>query len=104
MAATVARRPDAVARTATATDVAAALAVCSETRMPVTLGHRPQSIAIFTLGGWLACRSAGQHSTRYGKIEDMIVGLEVALADGRVIRTGGAPRAATGPDLTRAAR
>jgi len=66
----------------------------------LTLGHRPQSIAISTVGGWLACRSAGQYSTRYGKIEDMVVGLEVALADGEVIRTGGAPRAATGPDLT----
>ena len=25
----------------------------------LTLGHRPQSIAISTVGGWLACRSAG---------------------------------------------
>jgi alkyldihydroxyacetonephosphate synthase len=65
-----------------------------------TLGHRPQSLRISTVGGWLACRSAGQYSTRYGKIEDMVAGLDVALADGRVIRTGGAPRAATGPDLT----
>jgi alkyldihydroxyacetonephosphate synthase len=66
-----------------------------------TLGHWPQSIALSTVGGWLACRSAGQYSTRYGKIEDMVTGLEVALADGRVIRTGGrAPRAAAGPDLT----
>jgi alkyldihydroxyacetonephosphate synthase len=67
----------------------------------LTLGHWPQSIALSTVGGWLACRSAGQYSTRYGKIEDMVAGLEVALADGRVIRTGGtAPRTATGPDLT----
>ena len=67
----------------------------------LTLGHRPQSLAISTVGGWLACRSAGQYSTRYGKIEDMVVGLEVALADGRLIRTGGrAPRSATGPDLS----
>ena len=67
----------------------------------VTLGHWPQSMALSTVGGWLACRSAGQYSTRYGKIEDMVAGLEVALADGRVIRTGGTgPRAATGPDLT----
>jgi alkyldihydroxyacetonephosphate synthase len=66
----------------------------------LTLGHRPQSVAISTVGGWLACRSAGQYSTRYGKIEDMVAGLDVALADGRVIRTGGAARAATGPDLT----
>jgi alkyldihydroxyacetonephosphate synthase len=66
----------------------------------VTLGHWPQSIDLSTVGGWLACRSAGQYSTRYGKIEDMVVGLDVALADGRVVRTGGAPRAAVGPDLT----
>jgi alkyldihydroxyacetonephosphate synthase len=67
----------------------------------LTLGHRPQSLAISTVGGWLACRSAGQYSTRYGKIEDMVAGLEVALADGRLVRTGGGgPRAATGPDLT----
>src|SRR5205807_9287211 len=67
----------------------------------VTLGHWPQSMALSTVGGWLACRSAGQYSTRYGKIEDMVVGLEVVLADGRVVRTGGSgPRAAVGPDLT----
>ena len=66
----------------------------------VTLGHWPQSMALSTVGGWLACRSAGQYSTRYGKIEDMVVGMEVALADGRLIRTGGrGPRSAVGPDL-----
>jgi alkyldihydroxyacetonephosphate synthase len=65
-----------------------------------TLGHWPQSIGLSTVGGWLACRGAGQYSTRYGKIEDMVVGLEVVLAGGRVVRTGGAPRSAIGPDLT----
>lgn len=66
-----------------------------------TLGHWPQSIDLSTVGGWVACRSAGQYSTRYGKIEDMVAGLEVVLADGTVVQTGGAaPRAATGPDLT----
>lgn len=66
----------------------------------LTLGHWPQSMSLSTVGGWLACRSAGQYSTRYGKIEDMVVGLEVALADGTLVRTGGWPRAAVGPDLT----
>jgi alkyldihydroxyacetonephosphate synthase len=65
----------------------------------LTLGHWPQSVALSTVGGWLACRSAGQLSTRYGKIEDMVLGLDVVLADGRRITTGGAPRAAVGPDL-----
>ena len=67
----------------------------------VTLGHWPQSMDLSTVGGWLACRGAGQYSNRYGKIEDMVIGLEVVLADGRVVRTGGhGPRSATGPDLT----
>jgi alkyldihydroxyacetonephosphate synthase len=67
----------------------------------LTLGHWPQSMDLSTVGGWLACRGAGQYSNRYGKIEDMVLGLEVVLADGRVIRTGGhGPRSATGPDLT----
>jgi alkyldihydroxyacetonephosphate synthase len=66
----------------------------------VTLGHWPQSVALSTVGGWLACRSAGQLSGRYGKIEDIVLGLDVALADGRRVTTGGWPRAAIGPDLT----
>lgn len=66
----------------------------------LTLGHWPQSIALSTVGGWVACRSAGQLSNRYGKIEDIVAGVEVVLADGTVVRTGGAPKAAVGPDLT----
>lgn len=70
------------------------------THYGMTVGHYPQSFDISTVGGWVACRGAGQYSTRYGKVEDMVVGLEVVLADGRIIRTGGAPAAAAGPDLT----
>src|SRR5437763_13676438 len=55
-----------------------------------TLGHWPQSMNLSTVGGWLACRSAGQFSTRYGKIEDMVVGMEVVLAGRNITRTGGA--------------
>jgi len=66
----------------------------------LTVGHFPQSFDIATVGGWVACRGAGQYSTRYGKIEDMVAGLEVVLASGRVVRTGGSPAAAQGPDLT----
>ncbi|MBV8527441.1 MAG: FAD-binding oxidoreductase [Candidatus Dormibacteraeota bacterium] len=70
----------------------------------LTLGHWPQSIDLSSVGGWLGCRAAGQYSTRYGKIEDIVAGLEVVLADGAVVRTGSiagaGPRSATGPDLT----
>ena len=66
----------------------------------LTVGHYPQSFDIATVGGWVACRGAGQYSTRYGKIETIVAGLEVVLADGTVVRTGGTPAAAQGPDLT----
>ncbi|HQV57080.1 MAG TPA: FAD-binding oxidoreductase, partial [Ilumatobacteraceae bacterium] len=66
----------------------------------LTVGHFPQSFEISTVGGWVACRGAGQFSTRYGKIEDIVAGLDVLLADGRTIRTGGSPAGAAGPDLT----
>jgi len=52
----------------------------------LTMGHFPASIYISTLGGWLAARSAGQLSSRYGKIEDMVQGLEVVVGDGRVLQ------------------
>lgn len=51
-----------------------------------TLGHFPSSIYSATLGGYLACRSAGQLSTKYGKIEDMVQALTVCLADGKTIQ------------------
>ncbi len=64
-----------------------------------TLGHFPQSIAVSTVGGWVATRASGQLSTRYGNIEDLVLALEVVLPGGRVVRTFPAPRASTGPDL-----
>ena len=66
----------------------------------LTIGHYPQSVAISTVGGWVACRGAGQYSTRYGKIEDMVHALEVVLADGTIVHTGGAPAGAVGPDIS----
>jgi len=64
----------------------------------LTLGHFPSSITCSTVGGWVAARGAGQLSGRYGKIEDMVMALEVVLPDGRLVRTPLAPKAATGPD------
>ena len=66
----------------------------------LTVGHFPQSHALATVGGWIGHRGAGQYSTRYGKIEDIVAGLEVVLADGTVVRTGAGPAGAQGPDLT----
>lgn len=52
-----------------------------------TLGHFPSSIYCSTVGGWLAGRSAGQCSSRYGKIEDMCRELSWVDASGQVQRT-----------------
>ncbi len=65
-----------------------------------TLGHFPQSFQFSTLGGWLATRGAGQLSTGYGKIEDMVLGLTVVTPAG-VITTRDHPAESTGPDLDR---
>jgi alkyldihydroxyacetonephosphate synthase len=65
----------------------------------LTLGHWPQSIALSTVGGWVATRASGQFSTAYGSIEDLVLALEVVLPDGTVLRTRETPRAAAGPDL-----
>jgi len=68
-------------------------------RQGYTLGHFPSSIYCSSFGGWVATRSAGQLSSRYGKIEDMVSSVEVVLPDGRLLRTRTVPRSSTGPSL-----
>lgn len=65
----------------------------------LTLGHFPQSMDLSSVGGWVATRASGQFSTGYGNIEDLVLGLEVVLPSGDVVRTSTAPRSSTGPDL-----
>ena len=65
-----------------------------------TLGHFPSSIYCSTLGGWLACRAAGQMSTKYGKIEDRVAGLTVVTGRGEIIHTDELARATRGPNWT----
>lgn len=65
----------------------------------MTIGHFPQSIDLSSVGGWVATRASGQFSSAYGSIEDMVMGLEVVLPNGKVLETRLTPRAAAGPDL-----
>jgi alkyldihydroxyacetonephosphate synthase len=64
-----------------------------------TCGHIPQSIYTSSLGGWIAHRAAGQFSTKYGKIEDIILGMELILPQGQIINFKPIVRASTGPQL-----
>jgi alkyldihydroxyacetonephosphate synthase len=64
-----------------------------------TSGHIPQSLYTSSLGGWIAHRAAGQFSTKYGKIEDIILGMEVVLPEGEIINFKTIARASTGPQL-----
>jgi len=67
-------------------------------RKGYTMGHFPSSVYTSTLGGYLAARSAGQLSSKYGKIEDMVLGMEVVLGTGEVMQTAISPRCSLGPD------
>jgi alkyldihydroxyacetonephosphate synthase len=64
-----------------------------------TANHLPQSIHMSTVGGWAACRGAGQASSRYGKIEDIVIGLQAVLPDGRLLDVKPAARRAVGPSI-----
>jgi alkyldihydroxyacetonephosphate synthase len=63
-----------------------------------TLGHFPQSFEFVSVGGCVATRSAGQASTGYGRIDDLVVGLR-AVAPAGDVDLPARPASAAGPDL-----
>jgi alkyldihydroxyacetonephosphate synthase len=64
----------------------------------VTLGHFPDSFLHSTLGGWIATRSAGMQSDKYGKIEDMVLALRMVTPEG-VLETRPVPKSSNGIDV-----
>ncbi len=63
------------------------------------LPHYPASVHLATVGGYLAAKGSGTLSTKYGKIEDLVMSIEAVLPSGQVIRTLPVPRHSVGPDL-----
>ena len=70
-------------------------------RFGFTLGHYPMSMNTSTIGGFLATRASGTASTKYGNIEDMVLGLEFVLPTGEIVETLNVPKTSVGPDLKR---
>jgi FAD/FMN-containing dehydrogenase len=65
------------------------------------LGHDPWTFPVATVGGALSTNGLGYKGGRYGGMGDQAIALEVALADGSVMRTRAVTRRSAGPDLSR---
>ncbi len=62
------------------------------------LGHFPQSWELSTVGGWVASRSSGQQSLRYGRIEQMFAGGSIETTEG-TLEIPTIPASSAGPDI-----
>jgi glycolate oxidase len=61
----------------------------------------PSSSSVSTIGGNIATNAGGPHGFKYGVTRDYLLGLEIVLADGTIVHTGGATlKNATGYNLT----
>jgi alkyldihydroxyacetonephosphate synthase len=63
-----------------------------------TFGHFPDSFTHSTLGGWIATRSSGMQSDKYGDIADLTRGLRVATPGGLLV-VRPVPSTSTGPSV-----
>jgi alkyldihydroxyacetonephosphate synthase len=67
--------------------------------MGLMLPHYPASAEFATVGGYVAARGSGVLSTRYGKIEDLVLSMRVVTPTGEIVDTLAVPRHAVGPDI-----
>ncbi len=66
-----------------------------------SMGHEPDSVEFSTLGGWVATNASGMKKNKYGNIEDIVIDVTVATADGKLERATPVPRESVGSDLRR---
>jgi alkyldihydroxyacetonephosphate synthase len=70
-------------------------------RYSLGLGHDPWTFPVASVGGAISTNGLGYKGGRYGGMGDQVLALEVALADGSLVRTRAVVRRSTGPDLAR---
>ena len=63
-----------------------------------TMGHHPDSFVWSTLGGWIATRSSGMQSDKYGDIADICRGLTMVMP-GQVLQLRPLPSTSSGPSV-----
>jgi len=66
-----------------------------------TLNFFPASLYCSSLGGFLVNRGSGTLSSKYGKIDNLVVSMEAVLPNGNIIRTASLPDHSSGPDMNR---
>lgn len=66
-----------------------------------TMGHEPDSVEFSSLGGWIATNASGMKKNKYGNIEDLVLDITVATANGKLERATCVPRESIGSDLRR---
>lgn len=65
------------------------------------LGHDPWTLSFATVGGAISTDGLGYRAAKYGSMGDQVLGLEVVLADGKVLETRSTPKSSTGISLNR---
>ena len=63
-----------------------------------TLGHFPDSFTYSSLGGWIATRSSGMQSDRFGDVADLLRAVRVVTPAGTLV-TRPVPSTSTGPSV-----
>src|SRR3954451_8727841 len=63
-----------------------------------TVGHFPDSFSYSTLGGWIATRSSGMQSDKYGDVADLTRAVRVVSPVG-ILATEPVPHTSTGPSV-----
>lgn len=64
-----------------------------------SLMHYPSSINCGTVGGFLAHNGIGVLSTKYGKIDDQCLSVEMVIPSGEILKSCPVPKHSSGPDL-----